>query len=84
VRLGEYGPVACEHAIFEATIYNWKAKFEGMDVSEAKRLTTLEEQNAELRKLLVEQMLYAAVLRAPFKKMVGPAARRVASIHCRR
>jgi len=43
-----YGLLACEHAISEATIYNWTAKFSGMDVSEAERLMTLEEQNAGL------------------------------------
>ena len=50
-------------AISEATIYNWKAKFGGMDVSEAKRLRALEEENAKLKKLLAEQMLDAAALR---------------------
>ena len=49
--------------VYEATIYNWKAKFGGMEVSEAKRLRTLEEENAKLKKLLAEQMLDAAALR---------------------
>ena len=55
--------LARKHGISEATIYNWKAKFGGMDVSEAKRLRALEEENAKLKKLLTEQMLDAAALR---------------------
>jgi putative transposase len=51
------------HGISEATFYNWKGKFGGMEVSEAKRLKALEEENAELKKLLAEQMLDAAALR---------------------
>jgi len=52
-----------KHGISEATFYNWKAKYGGMDVSEAKRLKALEEENAKLKKLLAEQMLDAAALR---------------------
>ncbi len=47
----------------EATLYNWKAKYGGMDVSEAKRLKQLEDENARLKKLLAERMLEAAALR---------------------
>ncbi len=43
------------HGISEATIYNWKAKFGGMDVSEAKRLRALEEENTKLKKLLAHK-----------------------------
>ena len=52
----------------EATIYNWKAKFGGMDVSEAKRLRALEEENAKLKKLLAKQMLDTAALRELLSK----------------
>ncbi|KQZ54447.1 transposase [Rhizobium sp. Root149] len=52
-----------KHGISEATFYNWKAKYGGMDVSEAKRLKALEEENAKLKKLLAEQMLDVAALR---------------------
>jgi hypothetical protein len=44
---------------------NWKARYGGLDVSEAKRLKGLEEENAKLKKLLAEQMLDAAALRGP-------------------
>ncbi|MGY3347006.1 putative transposase [Bradyrhizobium sp. USDA 4459] len=60
--------LARKHGISEATIYNWKAKFGGMDVSEAKRLRALEEENGKLKKLLAEQMLDAAALRELLSK----------------
>lgn len=47
----------------EATLYNWKARYGGLDVSEAKRLRSLEDENAKLKKLLAESMLDAAALR---------------------
>ncbi|MBB2842454.1 UNVERIFIED_ORG: putative transposase [Rhizobium etli] len=52
-----------KHGISEATFYNWKAKYGGMEVSEAKRLKALEDENARLKKLLAEQLLDAAALR---------------------
>ncbi|MDX1072773.1 IS3 family transposase [Sinorhizobium medicae] len=71
-----------KHGIPEATFYNWKAKYGGMEVSEAKRLKALEDENAKLKKLLAEQMLDVAALRELLgKKMVGPAAKREAVTH---
>ncbi|WP_316224395.1 MULTISPECIES: IS3 family transposase [unclassified Bradyrhizobium] len=70
-----------KHGISEATFYNWKAKFGGMEVSEAKRLKALEDENAKLKKLLAEQMLDAAALRELLSQMVGPAAKRAAAAH---
>ena len=55
--------VCRRHGISGATFYAWKAKFGGMEPSEAKRLKALEEENAKLKKLLAEQMLDAAALR---------------------
>ena len=46
-----------KHGISEATFYNWKSKFGGMDVSEAKRLKALETENAKLKRLLADAML---------------------------
>ena len=60
--------LARKHGISAATLYNWKAKYGGMDVSEAKRLKQLEEENAKLKKLLAEQMLDAAALRELLSK----------------
>ena len=51
------------HGISTATFYNWKAKYGGMDVSDAKRLRGLEDENAKLKKLLAETMLDVAVLK---------------------
>jgi putative transposase len=56
------------HGISEATFYNWKAKYGGMEVSEAKRLKALEDGNAKLKKLLAEQMLDTAALRQLLSK----------------
>ena len=55
--------LARKHGISEATLYNWKAKFGGMDVSDAKRLRSLEEENRKLKKLLAESMLDQAALK---------------------
>jgi putative transposase len=52
-----------KHGMSEATLYNWKAKYGGMDVSDAKRLKALEDENARLKKLLAESMLDASALR---------------------
>lgn len=66
--------LARQHGISEATLYNWKAKYGGMDVSEAKRLKALEEENAKLKKLLADQMLDAAALRELLSKNVWSAS----------
>jgi putative transposase len=55
--------VCRKHGISDATFYKWKAKFGGMEVSEAKRLKALEDENARLKKLLAEAMLDNAVLK---------------------
>jgi putative transposase len=60
--------LARKHGIAQATLYNWKAKYGGMDVSEAKRLKALEDENAKLKKLLAESMLDAAALRELLSK----------------
>lgn len=55
--------VCRRHGISAATFYKWKAKFGGMDVSDAKRLRALEDENAKLKKLLAESMLDIAILK---------------------
>ena len=55
--------LARRHGVSEATIYNWKAKYGGLDVSEAKRLRALEEENAKLKRLLADTMLDNAALK---------------------
>jgi putative transposase len=46
-----------KHGVSDASIYKWKAKYGGMDVSEAKRLKTLEDENTKLKRLLADAML---------------------------
>ena len=55
--------LARKHGISEVPLYNWKAKYGGMDVSEAKRLRMLEDENRKLKKLLAESMLDHAALK---------------------
>jgi putative transposase len=55
--------VCRKHGISAATLYAWKAKYGGLDVSQARKLKALEEENARLKKLLAEAMLDMAVLR---------------------
>jgi putative transposase len=55
--------VCRRHGISSATFYKWKAKFGGLEVSEARRLRSLEEENSRLKKLLAEAMLDNAVLK---------------------
>ncbi len=55
--------VCRRHGISSATFYAWKSKYGGLDVSEAKRLKTLEDENRKLKKLLAEQMLDNATLK---------------------
>ncbi|MBY5495939.1 IS3 family transposase [Rhizobium leguminosarum] len=71
-----------KHGVSDASIYKWKAKFGGMDVSEAKRLKTLEDENTKLKRLLADAMLDNAALKDLFgKEVVTPAARRKAVAH---
>jgi putative transposase len=54
---------AVSTAISSATFYKWKAKYGGLELSDAKRLKALENENAKLKKLLVEAMLDNAMLK---------------------
>jgi putative transposase len=60
-----------KHGISDATFYNWRSKYGGMEISEAKRLKQLEDENAKLKRLLAEQMVDVATLR----EMLGMEAR---------
>jgi len=55
--------VCRKHGISDATFYKWKAKYGGLDVSDAKRLKALEAENAKLKRLLAEAMLDNAMLK---------------------
>lgn len=52
-----------KHGVSNASLYKWKAKYGGMDVSEARRLKALEDENARLKKLLADSMLDNAALK---------------------
>ena len=52
-----------KHGVSDASIYKWKSRFGGMDVSEAKRLRALEDENAKLKRLLADSMLDNAALK---------------------
>jgi putative transposase len=55
--------VCRKHGISSATFYTWKAKFGGLEVSDAKRLKRLEDENAKLKRLLADAMLDNAALK---------------------
>jgi putative transposase len=57
-----------KHGISGATFYKWKSKFGGMEVSEAKRLKALEDENRKLKKLLAEQVMDNATLKEMLTK----------------
>jgi putative transposase len=52
-----------KHGVSDASIYKWKARYGGLDVSEAKRLKQLEDENSKLKKLLAEAMLDITMLK---------------------
>lgn len=60
--------LARKHGISEATLYNWKAKYGGLTVSETRRLKALEEENTKLKKLLADTMLDNAALKELLSK----------------
>jgi putative transposase len=57
-----------KHGISDATFYTWRKKFGGMEVSDAKRLKALEDENAKLKKLLAESMMDVSTLREMLAK----------------
>ena len=57
-----------KHGISSATFYKWKAKYGGLEVSDARRLKTLEDENTRLKKLLAEAMLDNAALKDLLRK----------------
>jgi len=71
--------VCRRHGISSATFYKWKAKHGGLEVSDARRLKSLEDENARLKKLLAEAMLDNAILKDVSAKKVTPDAKRAAA-----
>jgi putative transposase len=65
--------IAREHGISEATFYNWKSKYGGMEASDVKRLKELEEENSRLKKMFAELSLDHSILKDVIsKKGWGP------------
>ncbi len=62
------GDLCRQHGISEATYYRWKSKYGGMEVSEAKRLRALEEENRRLKQLVADKELDILGLRAALSK----------------
>jgi putative transposase len=65
------GGQARRRGVSEATIYNWKAKYGGLDIADVRRLRSIEDENAKLKKLLADIMLGNASLKGLFKKWSG-------------
>ena len=57
-----------KHGISDATFYNWRSRYGGMEVSDARRLKGLEDENRRLKKLLAESMLDVATLKEALGK----------------
>ena len=57
-----------KHGISDATFYTWRSKYGGMEVSDARKLKALEDENRKLKKLLAESMLDVAMLREALGK----------------
>jgi len=57
-----------KHGISDATFYTWRTKYGGMEVSDARKLKVVEEENRKLKKLLAEAMLDVATLREALGK----------------
>ena len=57
-----------EHGISEPTYYRWKSKYSGMEVSDAKKLRSLEDENRKLKQLVAEQQLDNQALKAALEK----------------
>ena len=56
------------HGISDATFYNWRSRYGGMEVSDARRLKSLEDENRRLKKLLAESMLDVSTLKEALGK----------------
>ena len=57
-----------KHGVSDATFYKWRAKYGGMDVSDARKLKALEEENAKLKRLLAEQVMDVSTLKEMLTK----------------
>ncbi len=63
--------ISREHGISDATFYNWKAKYGGMQVSDVKRMKDLEEENARLKRIVANQTLEIDAMKTVLEKKYG-------------
>ena len=61
-----------KHGFSDASFYTWRSKFSGLEVSDAKRLKAMEQENARLKKLLAETLLDKEALEAALRKNTDP------------
>lgn len=62
------GDLCRKHGISDATFYKWRSKYGGMDVSDARKLKALEDENARLKRLLAESVMDVSTLREMLSK----------------
>lgn len=62
------GELCRKHGISDATFYKWRSKYGGMDVSDARKLKALEDENTKLKRLLAEQVMDNATLKEMLSK----------------
>lgn len=63
--------ISREHGISDATFYNWKAKYGGMQVSDVKRMKDLEEENSRLKRIVANQALEIDAIKTVLEKKYG-------------
>jgi putative transposase len=63
--------ISREHGISDATFYNWKAKYGGMQVSDVKRMKDLEEENARLKRIVANQTLEIDAIKTVLEQKYG-------------
>ena len=63
--------LAREHGISDATFYNWKAKYGGMEASDVKRLKDLEEENSRLKRIVANMTLEIDAVKTVLEKKYG-------------
>ena len=66
------GDLAREHGVSTATIYNWRSKYGGLEVNEAKRLKELEDENRRLKQMVADLSLDNQALKTMVSKKFGP------------
>jgi len=62
------GDLCRKHGISDATFYKWRSKYGGMDVSDARKLKTLEDENTKLKRLLAESVMDVSTLKEMLSK----------------